>query len=84
MKPLACEHLQTKVHSVLASCPLQQKIPCPNVAILLSQLYLNMSDEHGVFTLKARPGTRCIYLVQSEETKPEGGKHNFQCQRGWH
>ncbi|XP_007442069.2 hydrocephalus-inducing protein homolog, partial [Python bivittatus] len=45
-----------------------------NSGSLLVQLYLDMSDDSGAFTLKPRPTTQCIYVSsQNEENEPSDG-----------
>ncbi|XP_062997557.1 hydrocephalus-inducing protein homolog [Elgaria multicarinata webbii] len=45
-----------------------------NSGSILVQLYLDMSDENGAFTLKPRPTTQCIYVSsQNEDSESSEG-----------
>ncbi|XP_044289866.1 hydrocephalus-inducing protein homolog [Varanus komodoensis] len=45
-----------------------------NSGSVLAQLYLDVSDENGAFTLKPRPSTQCIYVsAQNEDSESSEG-----------
>nr|XP_056718300.1 hydrocephalus-inducing protein homolog [Euleptes europaea] len=46
-----------------------------NSSSIPAQLHLDVSDEHGAFILKPKPGTNCIYVSQAEDSESsEGGR----------
>ncbi|XP_066494024.1 hydrocephalus-inducing protein-like [Tiliqua scincoides] len=60
---------------ILLGCSEKLPLILKNSGSIPVQLYLDLSGEHGAFSLKPRPTTHCTYMYQTEEGESsEGGR----------